>query len=285
MVSVSLSVSLLLVFVRLSLASCLLSASLLSLFQSFSPLRAAPPCASLPYLPFPIALSLYLSLSAGVSQSPPALCLLQLSGCWRGGRGWGSRAQALGPSAVAPPSLSLPPALFGRRGAWHCGSHLPGDAPSPPPLPDTVRSAGRSPRDIHAETGTQGERLRPRETHTTSEMPARGTGSVRVGLRSLFLPWLRASQAPHTHLLQAGSRCPVCLPNCPSVLHSQPGQRFLGVCARLCVHVCKLSGLCVSVVCVMLWGGLAAFSWDRGTSVTAHVNVACGEVCVPGHSD
>ena len=58
-----------------------------------------------------------------------------------------------------------------------------------------------------------------------------------------------------------------------------PGGVCTPVCA--CVHVCKLSGPCVSVVCVMLWGGLAAFSWDRGTCV----NVACGEVCVPGHSD
>lgn len=209
-----------------------------------SSLRLSCPCSSLfprsgllptslPYLPLPIAVSV--SLPLRVSLSPPQPCAGSIS---------------LGPSAVAPPSLSLPPALFGRRGAWHCGSHLPGDAPSPPPLPDTVRSAGRSPRDIRAETGTQGERPRPRETHSTPEMPARGRDSVRVGLRSPFLPWLRASQAPHTHLLQAGSWCPVCLPNCPSVLHSQPGQRFLGACARLCVRVCMCAS-CLDRVC--LW--------------------------------
>ena len=208
------------VFVRLSLASHLLCVSPVPVPVCFPALGCSPLLSHTSLSP---SLHLCLSPSVGVSQSPPALCWLHLSGSQRGGRGWGSRALALGPSAVAPPSLSLPPALFGRRGAWHCGSHLPGDAPSPPPLPDTIRSAGRSPRDIRAETGTQGERPRPRETHSSPEMPARGRDSVRAGLRSPFLPWLRASQAPHTHLLQAGSWCPVCLPNCPSVLHSQPG--------------------------------------------------------------
>ena len=138
----------------------------------------------------------------------------------------------------------------------------PGGRSLATPLPDTIPNAGRSPRDIRAETGTQGERLRPRETHTTPEMPARRTGSVSVGLRSLFLPWLRASQAPHAHLLQAGSRCPVCLPNCPSVLHSQPGQRFLGVCARLCVQA--VWTVCVCGVSDAL-GGLGCLfvgPWD-----------------------
>lgn len=71
--------------------------------------------------------------------------------------------------AVSPLSSLFPlPALFGRRGAWHCGSHFPGDAPAPPPT-ETVPRAGRSPRDVCAETGTQGERQRPRETHSPKQ--------------------------------------------------------------------------------------------------------------------
>lgn len=160
-----------------------------------------------------------------------------------------------GPSAVAPPSLSPPPALFGRRGAWHCGSHLPGDAPSPPPPLTPFCVLAAAPGTSMQRLGLR-ERDRDAERHDSRpKTSARGRDRVRVGVRALFA-LACTFYAPQTHTrchrhtfsrLEAGA--PSVCPTVPlSVLQSQPRQRFPSVFVH--THVCMHAS---SLGCACLW--------------------------------
>lgn len=63
-----------------------------------------------------------LSVTFRARHQPPASSVAQ-GLCW----------EQPGLGLLTPPLPSPPPALFCRRGAWRCGSHLPGDSPSPLP--------------------------------------------------------------------------------------------------------------------------------------------------------